>query len=360
MSRPRAARPTDIVALVAFDGRVYPNEARPWARLGRDAAGAHLLGSAFEQWFSFATGRATWVSVQGQTVRGVISAHRRAGRLAWEIDTLIAAAEDAPAIALALFDQLAGGAARAGVHKLFLRLDAGSDLIAAAHRAGFATYARETLLRLEAWPPAEGQRGVGGGQSEGPSFPTAHSPLPTAPALRPQAKGDAYSLFQLYSRGTPEQVRHVEAATFQEWLAAGENRSRGRGALSLVGEQEGRAVAWLRTSREPDQGRLDLLLHPDCWPVVEALVDHCAAALKAGRPVCALVRDYAAPVAERLTGLGFAPAGAYVCLAKRLAVPVRELRPRRVAVPALVHPLVAKPLAPAVSRAHTPPAADRG
>src|SRR5262249_47916724 len=122
----RAARPTDIVALVAFDGRIFPNEAQPWDQLGRPAEGPRVLGSAFEQWFSFATGRATWVSVQGQTVRGVISARRRATRHAWEIDTLIAADEDSGSVCFTLFDQVIAGAVRAGVHKVFLRLEAGS------------------------------------------------------------------------------------------------------------------------------------------------------------------------------------------------------------------------------------------
>ncbi len=36
MSRARHPLPTDLVALVSFDGRVYPNEAKPWDRLGLD------------------------------------------------------------------------------------------------------------------------------------------------------------------------------------------------------------------------------------------------------------------------------------------------------------------------------------
>ena len=35
MTRPRAVRPTDLVALVSFDGRVYPNEAKTRERIGK-------------------------------------------------------------------------------------------------------------------------------------------------------------------------------------------------------------------------------------------------------------------------------------------------------------------------------------
>ena len=339
--RPRTARPTDIVALVAFDGRIFPNEARPWDQLGCTTAGPHVLTSAFEQWFSFATGRATWVSVQGQTVRGVISARRRASRLAWEIDTLIAAADDPAAVALTLLSQVVAGAVRAGAHTIFVRVEAGSDLLPAAHQAGFVSYARETLLRLDSpWsldavtPPA-GSRGA--------DTPSA------ALMLRPRLKGDAYALYQLYCRATPAAVRQVEATTFQEWLAAREERSRGRGRVDLIAEYQSRAMAWVRASRDADLSRLDLLVHPDAWPATEDLLAAGLAGLRQDRPVYTLVREDARPVQQRLEAAGFARAGEYVSLAKRLALPVRELRVRRVPMPALVKPLIAKPLQPAIS-----------
>jgi len=169
--------------------------------------------------------------------------------------------------------------------------------------------------------------------------------------LRPYAKGDAYALYQLYSRATPAEARRVEAATFQEWLAAQEERSRGRGRLNLVAEHQSRAMAWVRASREADLGRVDLLVHPDVWPETDALLAAGLSAMRQEHPVFALVREEAAPVRERLAGAGFLPAGDYVSMAKRLAVPVRALRPRRVPVPALVKPLLPapKPLAPVLS-----------
>src|SRR2546422_11260005 len=88
MSSPRRPLPTDLVALVSFDGRVHPNEAKPLDRLGLDER-AHALESTIEQWFSFATGKHTWVSVRGATIRGLISARRRAKRAAREGGRLI-------------------------------------------------------------------------------------------------------------------------------------------------------------------------------------------------------------------------------------------------------------------------------
>ena len=83
MSRARHPLPTDLVALITHDGRVYPNEAKTWDRMGADDSGPHPLGTALEQWLSFATGKHTWVSVHGATIRGLVSARRRAKRTVW-------------------------------------------------------------------------------------------------------------------------------------------------------------------------------------------------------------------------------------------------------------------------------------
>ena len=89
----RSVLPTDLVALVSYDGRVYANEAMTRDRIATNDS-PHPLGTAFEQWLSFATGRHTSISVQGATLRGLVSARKRGSKLAWEIDCLINASED--------------------------------------------------------------------------------------------------------------------------------------------------------------------------------------------------------------------------------------------------------------------------
>lgn len=318
MTATRTVRPTDLVALVSFDGKVYPNEARTWDRLGRAPETPSLLGSAVEQWFSFATGRHTWISIQGQTIRGIASARRRGTRAAWEVDCLIAAAPDAERVALDLFDQLSAGAVRHGAHKLFLRLEAGSELIEPARRAGFVPYATEHLLCLET--PLEGE-------------------VPGPPAgilLRPREKPDEHALYQLYNQTAPESVRMIEAVRFSEWQAASERRGGGKGAADLIAERNGRVVAWLRTCRADGTGRLELQIDPTCWEAVEALAAWGLRDLGSLRPVYATVYGYARPVAERLTGMGFQAAGEFDLLAKRLAQPVRVAKPVRATVKPVV------------------------
>ncbi len=318
MSATRTVRPTDLVALVSFDGNVYPNEARTWERLGREPEPPSLLSSAVEQWFSFATGRHTWISIHGQTIRGIISARRRGARTAWEVDCLIAAAPDAERVALDLFDQLSAGAVRHGAQKLFLRLDSGSDLLEPARRSGFVPYTTEHLLIL-----------TGIGEMEAPSPPPGL-------LLRPRDKADEHSLYQLYNRTAPDSVRLVEAVRFLEWQAAAERRGGGKGGADLVGERDGRIVAWLRTCRDGAAGRLELAVDPAAWDSVEALAAWGLRDLGDLRPVFTTSRGYAQPVRERLERLGFGPAGDFDLLAKRLAQPVRAGKPVRATVKPVV------------------------
>src|SRR3972149_4047537 len=176
MSRPRHPLPPDLVALITHDGRVFPNEAKTWDRMGSSDGGPHPLGTALEQWFSFATGKHTWVSVRGATIRGLISARKRAKRSAWEVEVLIDAAEDADVVQ-SLFSRMIAGIARHGAERVFLRLDADSLLVQGARSAGFYRYSEEVLFRLE---------GPGAATAEGAG-------------LRPRARDDAFGIYQLYT-----------------------------------------------------------------------------------------------------------------------------------------------------------------
>ena len=65
MSRARHPLPTDLVALITHDGRVYPNEAKTSDRMGAADSGPHPPGLALEQWLPFAPGTPPWLTVPG-------------------------------------------------------------------------------------------------------------------------------------------------------------------------------------------------------------------------------------------------------------------------------------------------------
>lgn len=300
MSTPRHPLPTDLMALVSHDGRVYPNEAKTWDRLGREHAGPHPLGSALEQWFSFATGKHTWVSVSGATIRGLISARPRAKRSVWEVDCLIDADKNKE-VALSLLNRMAVDIMKQGAERVFLRLAADSCLVDVARQAGFFSYAQETLYRCDAPPRLE------------------PPPLP----LRPRTKGDSFGLFQLYGTVAPASVRAIEGTTYREWQAAQEPW--GGRPVSLVLEDGGTIVAWLRVLLG-EEARFSLLIHPERRDV-DALLQAAVVRLADSRTSFCLASD--GGLARRLRRLGFSPTGQYVDFARRLVQPVQELVPEK-------------------------------
>jgi hypothetical protein len=297
MSTPRRPLPTDLVALVSFDGRVHPNEAKPLEHLGLDER-AHPLESTIEQWFSFATGRHTWVSVRGATIRGLISARRRAKRSAWEVDALIDVEED-EGVALSLLSRMIGGITKQRAERVFLRLDSTSHIADTVRKAGFFPYSKETLYRLDATPSLQA----------------------TDVPFRSREKSDLMGMFQLYSHSVPANVRAIEGPTFREWQAAQE--SWGGSTKDLLLEEDGIITAWLRFL--PGQtGRFSLIAQSQRFKL-DALVERALAQLGGGRRVLCLLPEYNGAWAGCLEALGFESVATYTCYAQRLVKPVEEL-----------------------------------
>lgn len=309
----RPPRPTDIVALVTFEGHVFPNEAKTRDHLGKDDAAPHPLGPALEQWFSFATGRHTWISVKGNTIRGLVAARERGNRRAWEIDCLIIVDTDDGSVGLSLLDQVAADAGRARVQRVFLRLEETSPLLSTAQRAGFVPYLEETLYRAEELAVRSG--------------PTDEAE--TVP-LRKRTKADTYPLFRLYNSVVPYTVRRAEAMTLEEWVAAQEHNWLPRRTGDFVLESDGEVIGWLRLAEDGQAGRFDLMVHPAHHEVMDALIERALAQLSGQHPIFCLIPTHASDLADRLETRGFRPAGRYLVLVRRTVVPLTVKR----AVPA--------------------------
>ncbi len=299
MSRARYPLPTDLVALVSFDGRVYPNEAKPWDRLGLDQR-ARPWEEALEQWFSFATGKHTWVNVRGATIRGLISARKRAKRSAWEVEVLIDADEDAKTVSN-LIGRMVTGVGKTGAERIFLRLEEDSRLVRAARDSGFFPYQRQTLYRLAN---------------------TATVAEPGLP-LRTRTKEDLHGVYQLYSRVVPANVRAIEGATFREWQAALEPW--GGRTHEFVLEEDGAITGWLKLMPGPI-ARI-AALSGGSGVGIEDLVRAGLSQLATDEPVLSLASEHETGLQRTLEDLGFQPDNGYVVMAKRLAKLERELAP---------------------------------
>lgn len=296
MTSARHPLPTDIVALVSFDGRVYPNEAKPLDRLGLGDDKPHALETALEQWFSFATGKHTWVSVHGATIRGLISARPRTKRTAWEVEVLINTTDD-ESVWQSLFARMLSGIGRQGAERIFLRVEADSPVRNAARAAGFFVYAEETLTRRPALPP----------------------PPESDLAVRRKSKSETLGVFQLYSREMPANVRAIEGATLREWQAAQEKW--GGRFSDLVAGEDGVIHAWTRVALG-QVNRLAALSDSGYDDIVSAALQ-----IVGEREAHCLAPRHAPGLVSALDRLGFEPAGEFCAMAKRLARPARGLAP---------------------------------
>ena len=301
MANARTVRPTDLVALVSYDGHVYPNAALTRDRIGTEAS-PHPLETALEQWFSFATGRHTWISIKGATLRGLASARRRGSKSAWEVDCLIDAADDDDTVLSGLLDQVVTDAARGGAEKIFLRVQAASPVVEAAVRCGFAPYLKERLFASRS-------------PDENRSASDQHK-------LRRWSKSDAFPTFRLYNRWAPETVRRVEAATFREWQHARERVSPRRGTQQRVIEINDNIAGWLRTAADGEIGRFDLMADPANEDLLDALIDGALVRLREQAAVFTLVPEFASGLSQRLEQRGFSAQGEYAVLARRTTKPI--------------------------------------
>jgi hypothetical protein len=277
------------------------------------------LDSALRPWFSFATGRHTWISLQGQTVQGLVSARHRGNRTAWEIDCLVAATDDQYRIAN-LFDQVSSAAGASGVTRIFLRLEAGSALLAAARRAGFIPYAHEVLYRSE--------------RTAEPS--DANDEL----QIEPSRAADAFALYRLYNAVTPEAVRRIEAPSYQLWQSGAERRTSGRSKHNVVARREGEAIGHIRSSRDGGVGKIDIVVNSASAEDAVRLVGIACSFAGPQRPLLCLAPTYATQLVSALERSGFAPDSEYALLVKRTALPMPAARPVT-AHAATPHPMAA-------------------
>jgi hypothetical protein len=308
MSTTRSVRPTDLVALVTLDGRVYPNEARTWDQLGCPRGRRRILDSALVPWISFATGRQSWISARGQTVRGFVSARRRGNRAAWEIDCLIAATDDDWVVS-SLLEQVAAEAARAGVLRIFLRLAQGSGLALPARRGGFVPYSEETLWRCDVGVPS--------------------LPLSDGLDVAPYRPSDAFALYRLYNLFAPEAVRRLEAPTFQQWQAAIERRATGRTGRNLVVRRGGEVIAQVRATRGRERAKIDVVVHPDASRELPAILGLACDHAGPRRPLFCLVPGYARDLACSLQDFGFEPDSHYIAYVKHTVQHLPAVKPAK-------------------------------
>ena len=304
MTQAHSGRPHDLFAVTALVSGGAANEAVGWlSPPGSTSAGAILqrMGSAQLPW---SRGSGIFLVTAGARVRALAGGRRRSAATAWEVDHLLAPEAAAGADAL---DALAGLAAAQGAHRIFLRLAIESRLLHPARTAGFMPYATECLMLA---PATRAER--------------------SEVALRLATNADLHSLFQLYNRAVPQNVRAAEAVTLEEW-AATRNPIGAHDPVQFVGEGEGGVVAWVRTAQRGPAATFDVLIDPSSPEQTSSVAAAVCALFAGGTGVRAFVPSYLESFAYELERRGFERGAEFALLARQLAKPVGELKPAKVA-----------------------------
>ena len=270
--------------------------------------GASLLGLSRRRMWPRARGSA-WVWAEGAHVHGIASVRPRSGTKSWELSHLYAASTDGVSVAR-LLEKATAQSALHGAERIFLRVEADSDIISAARLAGFVPCFQETLYR----GPVGGNR-------------VGHGLLHAKNRLRDRRPEDDYELFRLYNASTPLRARQLIGMTFDQWNAS---RERGPGRLSeRVIEVDGALKAWLATARRLGTASIAATLHPDYVGLTDDIVDAGLGDLNRARTVLALAREDTPLLAAALERRRLQPAGDFLMLVKATARTVREKVPAR-------------------------------
>ena len=304
--------PGDLIALVTFDGAVYPNLAVTRERLGRPQQAPHALAAALTHWLRR---RDLWLEVRGRQIHGIATARPLAGPGVWQIDTLIDAGDGDGAVLGALLAQAEQEALRSAVRMLLLRMPAAhGQAVAEVRGCGFEPVLAERLWRA----PTAGRASAPARQS----------------SLQVRAAGDAdwFGRYQLCERLLPPSARRVIAPTYEQWRAMLEEQWLGRRSHDAVALEAGRIVGCVSFGR--CQGGAQIELQAASGEAAAALLRDARPRLTASEPLFALTPAGSTAVEGALAAAGFELQDEYVLLSRRLTRPVEKAVPATVGVAA--------------------------
>ncbi len=305
----RTLEPLDIVRCLAVGMSGYPNLAITPTSIRKPQPFSALIPSVSRRRLQPRSKVSALVYAEGGSFRSVVSFRPRSGPRSWEVSHLYADPDSDGAL-IDLLEQVGVASAYGGAERVFLRVEADSDITTAARRAGFFPCCRETLYRRQS-PASESRRGL---------FDTdAHSTK--------RGPEHDHALFQLYNQTTPLKVRQLAGMTLDQWKDSRE-RPIGRRRERVV-EVDGALRSWLATSLKSDVGQVELTLHPDYASLAPDIVDSALRSLAKARSVVAVVPEHTPLLGRALEERGFSPEAEFAVLVKSTARMARQ--------PATVH-----------------------
>jgi hypothetical protein len=188
-------------------------------------------------------------------------------------------------------------------------------------QCGWVAYARETVFRADRVLPLDR----------------------TGRDLRAQEPADTWAIHQLYAASVPRQVQEVEALTSHVWHM--DPPRRGKRGLRLNGwmlEESGGLVGYVRFSRGPRAGVLEVVVEPGNRPSFGMLVDGALSYRQrtAERPVYLAVRGYSLDFRDELLQRGFSEIGEQELLIRYTTATVRRAPLEAIHFPVELRPAI--------------------
>ena len=295
----RTFGPLDIVRCLAVGVNRFPNLAVTADSPIRPQSFRAFLTESFRRRIMPSSGWRALVCVEGGRVRAVAGLRSRSGPRSWEVSHLYAA-PGSEAATTRLLERASAASARGGGERVFLRVEADSDIIPTTRRAGFFPCFRETLY-LGRPPVSELGKSLFDADS--------HS-------VERRAEHD-HALFRIYNQTTPMKVRQLAGMTMGQRKDSRE-RAAGR-SLEWALELEGTVRGWLRTSARFGAGRIELMLHPDYIALTPDILDYALASLANAKSVAVLAPDYVPLLGGALEERGFRPEREFAVMVKSVA-----------------------------------------
>ncbi len=213
-----------------------------------------------------------------------------------------------------LLESLATTAGELGLHHLVAEVLEDSAEVSVLHRAGFAIFLRQDILRLK---------------GEATVLPCQE------PALRPCVDSDLWGIQQLYLNTVPRLAQQAQVPPHIHHSSA---------ARGYVLEEGGEVMAYLEIRRGAAGALFNTILHPQAEQHARSLIAQGLTLLGArwSLPVYCCVRRYQEWLWEPLEALGFELFSSTAVMVKRLVVPAAETE--RVPTPVLVHSKMTTPV----------------
>lgn len=272
-----------------------------------------LLGSALPQ----SCAVAAW---EGRRAVALAQTARHYGRDQWELMHLVVAGleqaagletDTGPRRMLTLLDEVCRVAGSKRITSIVTRVPAESGLVALFRQAGFSVAMSEHTY------------------AQSPPFDSTET---SVPGLRLQEQRDAWPLYELYLRCTPESVRIAEGRTAREWQMRRNSSRFSFQATRWVADGEEGLSGWLTESPGRNGAwRVQIGVEPGNPELARNLLattlQHAAEARSSS--LWSRVPDHATEVNQAFVDGGFVEIGHSLVLRRSLAIRARVALPER-------------------------------